>query len=243
LRSILSARSRSSRLSRSCKAWQVVRDDCGRSSGEPKRLLRGGGTASDILSVISGCSIRGSRDSSAWLMPEPTRPAKRSFGRPVTTLAELREAAAARAAEKLRRQHLATAHLMVFMETNRFKPEDAQHYAARPVHLPVATSDSGKLIAAALAGLAAIWRDGYRYKKAGVVLLDLHPAAAVQEGLFDKADSPRRTALMRTVDRLNTRFGRDTVTFAATGRRRPWKLRRELLSPCYTTAWAELLGV
>ena len=172
--------------------------------------------------------------------------ASRSFGRPVTTLSELREAVAsytARAAEKLRRQHLATAHLMVFIETNRFKPEDAQHYAARPVHLPVATSDSAKLIGAVLAGLAAIWREGYRYKKAGVVLLDLHPAAAVQEGLFDKADSPRRTALMRTVDRLNTRFGRDTVTFAATGQRRPWKLRRERLSPCYTTAWDELLRV
>lgn len=170
----------------------------------------------------------------------------RSFGRPVTTLPELREAVASytgRAAEKLRRQHLATARLMVFIETNRFKPDDAQHYAAWPVHLPMATSDSSKLIGAALAGLAAIWRDGYRYKKAGVVLLDLHPAAAVQEGLFDKADSPRRAALMRTVDRLNTRFGRDAVTFAAVGQRRPWKLRRELLSPCYTTAWDELLRV
>jgi hypothetical protein len=79
--------------------------------------------------------------------------------------------------------------------------------------------------------------------KAGVVLLDLHPAAAVQEGLFDKADNPRRVALMRTVDRLNLRFGRDTVSFAAAGLRRPWKLRREFLSPCYTTAWDELLRV
>jgi DNA polymerase V len=172
--------------------------------------------------------------------------ASRSFGRPVTALAELREAVAsytARAAEKLRRQNLATAHLMVFVETNRFKPEDAQHYAARPVRLPVATGDSAKLIGAALAGLAAIWRDGYRYKKAGVVLLDLHPAGAVQEGLFDKKDDARRVTLMCTVDRLNVRFGRDTISFAAAGRRRPWKLRRELLSPCYTTAWDGLLRV
>ena len=107
----------------------------------------------------------------------------------------------------------------------------------------VSPRDSGKLIRAALAGLAAIWRDGYRYKKAGVVLLDLHPAAAVQEGLFDKADAPRRKTLICTIDRLNTRFGRDTVAFAVTGRRRPWKLRRELLWPCYTTAWDELLRV
>ena len=173
--------------------------------------------------------------------------ASRSFGRPVTTLPELREAIAsyaARAAEKLRRQHLATASLIVFIETNRFKSDEAQHYAGRPVRLPVATSDSGKLIGAALAGLEAIWRDGYRYKKAGVVLLDLHPAASVQQGLFDKKDDARRLTLMRTVDRLNLRFGRDTVSFAAAGRReRPWKLRRDLLSPCYTTAWDGLLRV
>jgi nucleotidyltransferase/DNA polymerase involved in DNA repair len=65
--------------------------------------------------------------------------ASRSFRRPVTTLADMREAIAcytARAAEKLRRQHLAAAHLMVFVETNRFKPDEAQHYAARTVHLP-----------------------------------------------------------------------------------------------------------
>jgi DNA polymerase V len=102
---------------------------------------------------------------------------------------------------------------------------------------------AGKLIAAALAGLKAIWCDGYRYKKAGVVLLDLHPAAAVPEGLFDKRDDSRRVTLMRTVDRLNLRLGRDTVSFSAAGRRRPWKLRREFLSPCYTTAWDELLRV
>ena len=109
---------------------------------------------------------------------------------------------------------------MVFIETNRFKPDDAQHYASWPVRLPVATSDSAKLIGAALAGLAAIWRDGYRYKKAGVVLLDLHPAVAVQEGLFDKKDDSRRVTLMRTLDRLNLRYGRNTVSFAAAGRRR-----------------------
>jgi DNA polymerase V len=170
----------------------------------------------------------------------------RSFGRPVTTLADMREAVAtytARAAEKLRRQNLATAHLMVFVETNRFKPDEKQHCTSRSVRLPVATSDSGRLISAALAGLKSMWCAGYRYKKAGVMLLDLHPATAVQESLFDKADSPRRVALMRTIDRLNLRFGRDTVSFATAGRRRPWKLRREFLSPCYTTAWNDLLRV
>jgi DNA polymerase V len=62
----------------------------------------------------------------------------------------------------------------------------------------------------------------------------------VQVGLFDKLDDARRVTLMRTVDRLNARFGRDTVSFAVAGRR-PWMLRREFPSPRYTTAWDELL--
>jgi hypothetical protein len=70
----------------------------------------------------------------------------------------------------------------------RDAPSRAADFKLR--HYP--TSDSGKLIGAALAGLTSIRRDGYRYKKAGVVLLDLHPVSAVREGLFDKADNPRR---------------------------------------------------
>ena len=147
--------------------------------------------------------------------------ASRSFGRPVTTLSEMQEAVAAytmRAAEKLRRQALATAHLAVFIETNRFKPGERQHFASKPVQLPVATSDSAKLIRAARAGIAALWRPGYRYKKAGVLLLDLHPANQVQESLFDRKDDARRITLMRTLDGLNQRYGRNTLTLR---RRRP----------------------
>jgi DNA polymerase V len=163
--------------------------------------------------------------------------ASRSFGRPITTLTEIQEAVAAytmRAAEKLRRQALATAHLSVFIETNRFKPGERQHFASKPVQLPIATSDSAKLI---------LWRPGYRYKKAGVLLLDLHPANRVQEGLFDRKDSARRITLMITLDCLNQRYGGNTLTFAAAGKRQPWKMQRDRLSPCYTTDWEGLLRV
>lgn len=95
----------------------------------------------------------------------------------------------------------------------------------------------------ALAGLSTIWRNGYRYKKAGVLLLDLHPAATVPDGLFDKKDDARRVTLMRTIDRLNLRFGRDMVNFAVAGRKRLWTMQRARLSPCYTTAWDDLLWV
>ena len=105
--------------------------------------------------------------------------ASRSFGRPVLKPTEMAEAVAtytARAAEKMRRQGLATTNLVVFVEINRFRPGDPQHCASQAVQLPVATADAGKLTGAALRGLAPIWRSGFSYKKAGVMFLDLVPA-------------------------------------------------------------------
>jgi DNA polymerase V len=172
--------------------------------------------------------------------------ASRSFGCMVTDKRELEEAMsthAARAAEKMRRQNLATARLTVFIHTNKFRPQDRQHFAEQTIHLPVATADSGKLTSAALRALAAIYRPGHAYKKAGVMLLDLLPAADVQGGLFDQPDGPRSEARMKVIDALNKRYGRDTVSLAASGRKRTWKLRSDFISPRYTTCWDELLKV
>ena len=83
---------------------------------------------------------------------------------------------------------------------------------------------------------------GYR-KKAGVLLLDIYPAATAQDSCSTKKDDARRVTLMRTIDRLNLRFGRDTVSFAVAGRKQPWRMQRARLSPCYTTAWNDLLRV
>jgi DNA polymerase V len=170
----------------------------------------------------------------------------RSFGRPIDTRTEMEEAVstyAARAAEKMRRQHLAASGLMVFLETNSFKPTEPQYHASQTVTLPVASADTAKIISAALAGLNVVWRKGYRYKKAGVMLLDLRPAASAQVGLFDRPDDARSITRMRVLDKLNAQYGRDTLNFGATGRRRAWKMQREFLSPCYTTNWNDLLRV
>ena len=174
--------------------------------------------------------------------------ASRSFGRPVETAAELREAVTvhtARAAEKMRRQHLTTANLTVFVQTNSFKPADPQYANARAIRLPVATADSGKLVAAAMTCLNAIYRPGFRYKKAGVTFLDLKPAGQVQGGLFDPPDDTRSTARMRALDALNARYGRGTVTIgtAGQGRGKGWTMRRDHTSARFTTDWHELLKV
>ena len=172
--------------------------------------------------------------------------ASRSFGQAVETRRELEEAVSvytARAAEKMRRQNLATASLAVWVQTNRFKPNERQYSASKAVRLPVATADTGKLIAAATAALGIIFKPGYRYKKAGVTFLDLVPADRVQGGLFDRPDDARSIRRMRAIDQLNARFGRGAVGFGTAGERHGWGLRREFISPRYTTEWDELLRV
>lgn len=172
--------------------------------------------------------------------------ASRSFGRPIMVRANVEEAVASfasRAAAKMRRQGLATAHLSTFIETNPFREQDKQYRASRGTTLPVATSDTATLIGAAHVALAAIWRDGYRYKKAGVMLVDLVKASSVGSALFDSRDGPRSVARMRALDGLNARFGRDAVTMGRTCNARPWAMRRGRLSQRFTTHWDELLSV
>jgi DNA polymerase V len=172
--------------------------------------------------------------------------ASRSFGQAVETRRGLEEAVSvytARAAEKTRRQNLATASLTVWIETDSFKPEQRQYHASKAVRLPVATADTGKLTAAAMAALGIIFKPGYRYKKAGVTFLDLVPAGRVQSGLFDQPDDTRSLQRMRAIDQLNVRSGRGTIGFGTAGERQAWNLRREFISPRYTTDWNELLRV
>src|SRR5262249_1155398 len=131
--------------------------------------------------------------------------ASRSFGRAVVERQELEEAVTShisRAAEKLRKQRLAAAAVMVFVTTNPFKPEDPQYAASRTVGLPVASADTVVLAKAALLALTRLWRPGYRYKKAGITLLEIVPAGAVQGDLWTEPDTPRRRSLMRTIDSI-----------------------------------------
>ena len=172
--------------------------------------------------------------------------ASRSFGRTVTALHEMTEAVSShteRAAEKMRRQHLAASMISVFVTTNPFKAEDRQYATSYGVRLPVPSADTAVLLRAAAHALDRIWRDGFRYKKAGVMLLDLAPAAIVQGDLWTAPDSARRKSLMQTIDRLNADHGRGVVRFASTGIKQEWKLRCDQRSPRYTTDWNELLQV
>lgn len=170
--------------------------------------------------------------------------ASRSFGRYIRSQEELGQAVlsyAARAAEKLRQQASTTSLLRVFIETNPFKPEAPQYNPSTVIAFSEATDDTLLIGRAALAGLRRIYRSGFDYKKAGIQLSEIAPKQQRQATIFDDAAAlERRSRLNTSMDRLNQRFGRHTVSVAAAGVEKSWSMRRENLSPPYTTDWDAL---
>jgi DNA polymerase V len=165
----------------------------------------------------------------------------RSFGAQVTELRALQEAIALyalRAGEKLRRQRQVTRVLTVFIRTSPFK--EPFYGNAATVQLPVATQDSFVLVREARHLVESLYRPHYGYQKAGILLQSLQPEQWVQQHLWVTGDSPERQHLMATMDRLNRRFGQESVTLAAAGLKRDWQMRRSNVSPRYTTCWGEL---
>lgn len=150
-----------------------------------------------------------------------------------------------RAAEKLRKQQSIASHVHVFLHTNSFKLGEPQYSNTESIPLVIATSHTPTLIKAAQAGLKKIYREGYAFKKSGVILSGLEPLNGRWLNMLELPpdDRPDRKALMQAVDALNARWGRDTVSFAASGIERSWKMKREMRSPRYTTIWEELLNV
>ena len=168
--------------------------------------------------------------------------ASRSFGVPVMELYELGEAVSthvARAAERLRGQELLCGAVHVTIATSRFN--ERQYANGVTVALPEAVDDTRALTGAALSGLAHIFREACRYKKAGVVLLDLSSASSRQQSLFaDAAAGAHSAQVMAALDAVNARYGRDTLHLGSAGTCQRWQGRSENRTPRYTTNWDEL---
>lgn len=171
----------------------------------------------------------------------------KSFGRNLEDEGLIREALAwyvAEVAAKLRRQGRLAGRMSVYLETNRFRPDDPQYVNQTQLKLPVPTDDTPELGHYAQQALGRVFRPGYRYKKVGVWLSGLVEPGAVQQHLFDPDPKPRRPGLMRVMDDVNRRYGKATLRTAASGfRREQWKLRQERLSPRYTTRLDEVMEV
>ena len=167
----------------------------------------------------------------------------RSFGKPILKWENMREAVAtyaARAAEKMRRHQVAAAHVSVFLHTSAFNGDPWYSNAATAAFLE-ATNDTGEVVAMAVRLGERIWRPGYRYAKAGVMIAELLPETARQPALWSEFDRERRAKLWQVVDALNAGKGRGTVRVLSAGPKSPvWQLRAEYRSPSWTTQWAEL---
>jgi DNA polymerase V len=166
----------------------------------------------------------------------------RSFGRMVTDLEELQEAVSTyawRATEKLRREGSVCSGVHVFVETNRFREQDRQYNNGMNVTLSEPTDDVRRITGAALYGLKRIFLDGFLYKKAGVMLLDLSPSGSRQGALFLDFD-PHSSKLMDAMSEINIKFGKETVRLASSGAEKPWAAIFEHKTPRYTTRWDEV---
>jgi DNA polymerase V len=170
----------------------------------------------------------------------------RSFGHPITELADLVEAVsefASRAAEKLRKQNGKVSQVLTFVHTSPFRKQDRQYSRSIVVPLRRPTSDTGLLVAAAVNGMKQIYQPGLNMAKAGVHLLDIQDGGIEQHELDLDEPENDRGSLMSTLDRLNRKYGRGAVAVASVGNRgaqREWVMRQERRTPDYTTCWQSL---
>ena len=178
----------------------------------------------------------------------------RSFGNAVYALEDMVEAVSAQAtrvAEKARKDQSLAGAVHVFVHTSPHRKEDKQYSASTTVPLVRPTADTRLLAAAALMGLRTIYRDGFRYAKSGVMLVELQPDTLRQGELdlfptgveLEHAPSRDRTKLMSAMDRVNQRYGKGTLQLATASvapAAKPWSMKAERRTPRYTTIWEEM---
>ena len=173
----------------------------------------------------------------------------RSFGSPVRELEPLIQAItefATRAAEKLRRQQSHANKVTVFIRTSPFRKRDAQYSRSMVMPLRRPCADTAAIVTEAIVGLQAIFQPGFNYAKAGVMLMDLQPAAEgqLELGLEDDEPARDRCRLMQAVDVVNDRFGKGTLRIGSAKPRRAaqgaWETKLERRTPAYTTEWQSM---
>ncbi len=180
------------------------------------------------------------------LLPSPQKSCcvSRSFSRPIEKIEELKKSIAnyaSRAAEKIREEDLIAQSMSVFVLTNHFNKKEKQYSNSIKLQLDYPTSDSKLIVKRAVGGVQRIYKNGYRYKKAGIILYELHNSSSVR-GLLDY-DRPRSDSLMKSLDEINYRYGSSTLRLAAEGIKKGWQMRREKVSPSYTTSFNQLMIV
>ncbi len=170
----------------------------------------------------------------------------RMFGKRLSELAPIKEAVAtyvARAAEKLRAQGSVCKRMRVSIRTGMFNPDEAKYAQGVLVELPYPTNDTLLLTRAGTAAVERVYRPGYRYSKAEVLLMDLRQPGEFTDDLFAATQPVASDRLMSVLDDINGKYGRGTMRTATAPRTPDWGMRRELMSRSYTTRIDQLWRV
>jgi DNA polymerase V len=177
--------------------------------------------------------------------PKKSITTSRSFERYLSDFEEVRERVVTfmvMCAEKLRRQKSCCTSFYLFLRTNSHRQDLEQYRGATVVKLPYPTNSTLELVHFVTEALKSIFREGFRYKKAGVVIMDFIPEDKVQLTLFDNSD-PKHHSLMQVLDGLNSKFGQQKIKVASQDQRRVWKMKQEKKSPSYTTVLQDVILV
>ncbi|MCJ8280932.1 MAG: Y-family DNA polymerase [Rivularia sp. ALOHA_DT_140] len=169
----------------------------------------------------------------------------RSFGQAVETLSELQEALSSyayRAGEKLRQNKLEAASMTVFFRTGNYDKSQPFRSWGTTINFLSSTNDSRELVSNARKVADNLFEVGYKIKKAGVILLGLTPEGKKQLSLFEKSEQDKKKSegLMQVMDKINSRYGRETIQLASSGIHKKWQMKADYKSPRYTTDWNEL---
>ncbi|PHH39755.1 translesion error-prone DNA polymerase V subunit UmuC [Pseudomonas putida] len=167
----------------------------------------------------------------------------RMFGTRLTELAPIKEAVATymmRASEKLRAQNSLCKKVRVSIRTGMFNPEEAKYANGVVIDMPYPTDDVRLLTKAAVDALDRVYRPGFKYSKAEVLLMNLCQPGEYTDDLFAASQPTESTKVMAVLDQINERWGRGTLRAASVPSKPEWAMRREMMSQSYTTRMDQL---
>ena len=166
----------------------------------------------------------------------------RSFGKKVEKLRELKESVTSyclNAAEKIRSESLVCKSITVFIRTSPFQNKGIFYSNSKTIDFPIATNNSIEIVKNALEGLDLIYRDGFKYQKAGIILSGLSDSEK-GNSLFKSTKDQRIKNLMQSIDNTNYRYGRSTISLASAGINKKWSMRRQYSSKIDTADFYSL---
>lgn len=171
----------------------------------------------------------------------------RSFGEMVENLDSLEGAVssfASACAHKLREQNSMASTITIYITTNFFRDDLPKYYNSTTIKLSEATDNTLEIVNEAVEGLRKIYKKGFLYKKAGVIIGDIVPSNQVQKSLFSNIDHTKQHSINLLLDNINAKYGRDTIKLAVQGEAKDiWTMKRESLSREYTTNINEIIEI